>query len=161
MRRLLPGPVLSLTLLAVWLLLNNTVAPGHLLLGAALAVALPLAAAGSIGRRPRLRRPGTIVRLGFVVLRDIVVANVEVARRVLGPETAIRPAFVRVPLALTDPHAIAALGGIITMTPGTLTCDVALDRSSLLVHALHVTDEATLVADIKARYEAPLKEIFE
>ena len=50
------------------------------------------------------------------------------------------------PLELTDPHAIAALGGIITMTPGTLTCDVAPDRSHLLVHALHVTDEAALVA---------------
>ena len=46
------------------------------------------------------------------------------------------------------------------MTPGTLTCAVTADRSHLLVHALHVTDAAALVADIKARYEAPLKEIF-
>jgi multicomponent K+:H+ antiporter subunit E len=46
------------------------------------------------------------------------------------------------------------------MTPGTLTCDVAADRSHLLVHALHLTDAAALVADIKARYEAPLLEIF-
>jgi len=30
-----------------------------------------------------------------------------------------------------------------------------------VVHALHVTDPEALVADIKARYEAPLKEIFE
>jgi multicomponent K+:H+ antiporter subunit E len=160
-KRLLPAPVLSATLLATWLLLNNTFATGQLLLGSVLAVVLPLAAAGFIGPRPRIRRPTTIVRLGLVVLRDIVVSNVEVARRVLGPESAIRPGFVRVPLALTDPHAIAALGGIITMTPGTLTCAVAADRSHLLVHALHVTDEAALVADIKARYEAPLKEIFE
>jgi len=160
-KRLLPAPVLSAALLAAWLLLNNTIAVGHLLLGSALAFALPLVTARFIGPRPRVRRPGTIVRLGLVVLRDIIVSNVEVARRVLGPESAIHPAFIRVPLALTDPHAIAALGGIITMTPGTLTCAVAADRSHLLVHALHVTDEATLVADIKARYEAPLKEIFE
>ena len=161
MKRLLPTPVLSAVLLVVWLLLNNTLAVGHVLLGAALALALPVVLARFIGPRPRVGRPGMIVRLGLLVLRDIVVSNIEVARRVLGPESAIRPGFVRVKLELTDPHAIAALGGIITMTPGTLTCDVAPDRSHLLVHALHVTDEAALVAGIKTRYEAPLKEIFE
>ena len=46
------------------------------------------------------------------------------------------------------------------MTPGTLSCAVAADRSYLLIHALHLTDDAALVADIKARYETPLREIF-
>jgi multicomponent K+:H+ antiporter subunit E len=57
-----------------------------------------------------------------------------------------------------------ALAGIITMTPGTLSSDLSPDRKHLLVHALHCPDEAAeaaLVADIKARYEAPLMEIFE
>jgi multicomponent K+:H+ antiporter subunit E len=79
---------------------------------------------------------------------------------VLGPESAIHPGFVEVPLDLASTHGIAVLAAIVTMTPGTLTCDVAADRSHLLVHALHLTDAAALVADIKARYEAPLVEIF-
>jgi multicomponent K+:H+ antiporter subunit E len=108
----------------------------------------------------RIGRPVVIARLALVVLRDIVVCNVEVARQVLGPESAIHPGVVRLPLALTDAHAITALATIITMTPGTLSCAVAADRSHLLIHALHLTDEAALVADIKARYEAPLQEIF-
>ncbi len=46
------------------------------------------------------------------------------------------------------------------MTPGTLTADVAEDRSYLLVHAFHVDDAAAIIASIKTRYEAPLKEIY-
>jgi multicomponent K+:H+ antiporter subunit E len=94
-----------------------------------------------------------------VVLRDIVMSNIDVAKRVLGPEAAIQSRFVWVPLRLRDPHAIVALAGIITLTPGTLSSELSEDRRYLLVHALHCTDEAALVADIKARYEAPLLEL--
>lgn len=37
-----PHPILSLALLAIWLLLNNSASPGHLVLGALLAVLIPL-----------------------------------------------------------------------------------------------------------------------
>jgi multicomponent K+:H+ antiporter subunit E len=159
--RLLPHPLLSLALWAAWLALNNSVAAAHVVLGALLGWAIPLASFHLIdGPSPRLRRPGLMLRLGAVFLYDIVVANIEVARRILGPEAAIRPGFVRVPLDLTDAWAIATLAGIITMTPGTLTADVADDGSYLLVHALHVDDEGALIATIKSRYEAPLREIF-
>jgi len=95
------------------------------------------------------------------VLRDIVVSSIEVAWRVLGPSSRIRPGFVWVPLAIRDPHGISALAGIITMTPGTLSADLSDDRSHLLVHALDLGDAQALVASIKSRYEAPLIEIFE
>ena len=76
----------------------------------------------------------------------------------------IQPRFVWYPLAIRDPHGIVALAGIITMTPGTLSADLSDDRRHLLIHAFDVDDdaaEAALVADIRARYEAPLIEIFE
>jgi multicomponent K+:H+ antiporter subunit E len=160
-KRLLPAPLLSATLFVVWLLLANTLDPAHVVLAAVLAVAVPWLTDGLRPERPRVRRPAAIARLGLVVLWDIVVSNVEVARRILGPEDAITPAFVWVPLALTDPHAILSLAAIVTMTPGTLSADLSPDRRHLLVHAFNVGDEAALIAQIKARYEAPLKDIFE
>lgn len=156
----MPSPLLSALLFVGWLVLNGSVAAGHLVLGAVLAIALPAALEPLIRPFPRLRRPWRIVRLGCVVLLDIVVSNIEVARRILGPESALRPGFVRVPIELTDPYAISTLAGIITMTPGTLTCAVAPDGRSLLVHALHIDDADALVAGIKSRYETPLMEIF-
>ena len=161
MRRLLPHPLLSLVMLLVWLALNNTMAPAHILLGALLAWVLPLTGLHlADGTWPRLHSPLTALKLALRVLLDVVVSNAEVMRRVLGPEAAILPGFVLVPLDITSDWAITALAGIITMTPGTLTADVAADRSHLVVHALHVDNAEHLVASIKARYEAPLKEIF-
>ena len=161
MKRWLPAPLLSATLFAVWLLLNSSVDAAHLVLGALVAIVVPWFTERLRPERPRIRRPLVILRLGLVVLWDIVMSNIEVARRILGPEEAIRPAFVWLPLDLTDPHAIVSLAGIITMTPGTLSAELSADRRHLLVHAFNVDDEAALIAQMKARYEAPLKEIFE
>jgi multicomponent K+:H+ antiporter subunit E len=152
---------MSLVLFVVWLLLNNTVHVAHIVLGVALALVIPWFTERLRPERPRIRRWGTVLRLGLTVLWDIVLSNIEIARRILGPESAIRPRFVWVPLAIRDPHGIVALAGIITMTPGTLSADLTDDRSHLLVHAFNVEDEAALVATIKQRYETPLREIFE
>lgn len=165
MRRLLawalPAPILSALLGVAWLMLAQSTSAGHLLLAATLAVVIPWFSERFRPERPRLRDWGKVVRLGLVVLRDIVLSNVVVARRVLGPESAIRSRFVWVPLTIRDPHGIVALAGIITLTPGTLSSDLSDDHRLLLVHALHCDDEAALIADIKTRYEAPLLEIFE
>jgi len=162
--RLLPSPLLSVLLFLAWLMLNESASAGHLLLALVLALVLPLWSNRFRPERVQLRRGGTLLRLTGRVLADIVVSNIEVARRVLGPEAALRPVFVWVPLQLRTPHAMVALAGIVTLTPGTLSSEITADRRHLLVHALHCPDaaaEAALVASIQTRYEAPLKEIFE
>lgn len=160
MRRLLPSPPLSVALLLVWLLLNGTLAPGQVLLGALLALALPRLTVRLRPERVRLRRPLRAARLLVVVLVDIVLANIEVARRILGPESVLQPRFVWLPLDIRDPYGIAALAGIITLTPGTVSSDLSADRRYLLVHAFNCDDPAALAASIKQRYERPLMEIF-
>jgi multicomponent K+:H+ antiporter subunit E len=161
MKRVFPQPLISAMLFVVWLMLNNTIHPAHLLLGLALAIGIPWVTARTAVSSPRIARWPRIIALGVKVLYDIVKSNIDVGLLILGAESRITPKFVWVPLALRDPHAKAALAGIITMTPGTLSSDFSADGNWLLVHALNVPDEAALIADIKARYEAPLKEIFE
>jgi multicomponent K+:H+ antiporter subunit E len=160
MNRLLPAPATSAGVFAIWILLNGHGA-GHLLLGALLALALPwLVPALRAGPSLRLHAPGTLLGLAGTVLRDIVVANLQVAARVLGPEDRIHPGYVRVPLALRDPNAIAALASIVTMTPGTLSAALEDGGRTLLVHCLHLEDAQATVDEIKQRYEAPLARIF-
>jgi multicomponent K+:H+ antiporter subunit E len=161
---LVPAPLLSAVLFATWLMLNQSASVGNLLLALLFALAIPQYTERFRPERPRVRAWGQVLRLTVVVLRDIVVSNVDVARRVLGPEAAIASRFVWVPLRIRNPHGIVALAGIITMTPGTLSSDLTSDRAFLLVHALHCPDdaaEAALVADIQSRYETPLMEIFQ
>ncbi|MGZ8256129.1 MAG: Na+/H+ antiporter subunit E [Burkholderiaceae bacterium] len=158
--RFLPAPLLSAVLFAAWLLLNG-ISAGHVALAAGLAVSIPWFTERFRPDRPRLRAWFAMVGLATTVLRDIVISNLQVAWLILGPEARMQPRFVWLPLDVRDPHGIATLAGIITMTPGTLSADLTEDRRFLLVHALNVADEAALIAAIKTRYEAPLRRIFE
>ncbi|GGC07012.1 monovalent cation/H+ antiporter subunit E [Marinobacterium zhoushanense] len=159
-RRWIPMPAQSLILFATWLLLNNTLAPGHILLGAFLALAIPLLVVPMQAPQPRVRSHLRAVRYTLMVLYDILVANFEVAMRVIGPMSKLQPAFVAVPLDIEGTLPITILASTISLTPGTVSAEVSEDRQWLYIHVLHLTDEAQLIAQIKSRYEAPLKEIF-
>jgi multicomponent K+:H+ antiporter subunit E len=157
----LPHPVLSLVLALVWLLLQQSVAPAHLLSAAVLALVVPRLLHGFIGDSVHPRSPRTMLHLTGVVLWDIVMSNVTVARIVLNPASDPQPAWVEVPLQAEHPTAIALLAAIITMTPGTVSCVVDEQRRSILVHALDCSDAAEMAAQIKQRYERPLRRIFD
>lgn len=161
MKRWLPQPLLSLFLWLVWLLLVNSVAPGHLLLGAALGVTLPLVTSRFWPDRPHIHRPWKLLRYIVVLFWDIGLANLAVARLILGPPRKLRPAFIHLPLDLQSEFAISVLASTISLTPGTVSANLSPDRKTLLLHALDADSEAAVIAHIKQRYEQPLKEIFE
>jgi multicomponent K+:H+ antiporter subunit E len=156
----LPMPIHSLLLFIVWLLLNNTVAPGHIVLSAFLSLVIPILCAPLKTEQPHVRRPLLALKYILKVLGDIVVANVEVAILVLGPVRRLQPAFVAVPLDIKEELPITLLASTVSLTPGTVSSELSSDHKWLYIHALHVTDEQALIATIKSRYEAPLKEIF-
>ena len=161
MRALVPHPLLSVTLLLVWVALANEVSTGSIALGLVLGLVVPVATGPFWPDRPRVGRPLKIVEYTLVVLYDIVVANLQVARLILMvPNDRLRSRYVTIPLELTSPEAITVLAGTITMTPGTLSAELAADGRALLVHGLDVPDPEALVAEIKSRYEARLLEIF-
>ena len=76
------------------------------------------------------------------------------------PNAKLKPAWIIVPLELTQPEAITVLAGTITLTPGTVSADLSTKGHSLLVHVLHTEDPDAVRDEIKARYEARLMEIF-
>jgi multicomponent K+:H+ antiporter subunit E len=158
--RMLPHPLLSFAIFGLWLVLAPAPGVGHALLGLAIAFAIPYATQRFWPNRPLVARPSRALRLIAVVLTDIVAANWQVARLVLGPIEALRPAFVSVPLDIDDPFVATILGSIVSLTPGSVAVEIDRDARELLVHALDVDDPHELVVRIKARYEAPLKEIF-
>lgn len=160
MSRLIPHPVFSVTIWLLWLIVNNSVSPGTLLLGALVAIVVPLYSSNFWPHKARVRRPWRLVRLLGTVLYDIVVANFQAAKLILGPRRSLRPGFVSVPLDLEDPVAITMLTSFISLTPGTVSAELSADQKTLAVHALDVDHPEEVVAHIKRRYEAPLLEIF-
>lgn len=162
MRRLLPAPLLSCFLFALWLVLVQSVAPAHLVLAAVLALAVPALTAGTRPLRPRIRRPWLLFRLAAVVLADVLVSCVRVTRVILGgPERRRHSGFMDVPLDLRDPHGLAVLSAIVNSTPGTVWAELSEDRSMLTLHVLDLDDERAWIETIKTRYEKPLMAIFE
>jgi multicomponent K+:H+ antiporter subunit E len=161
MTTLLPAPIVSIALFVLWLALDLPPSAAQVALALAVAILVPLVVAPLRPYRPRVRRPGLAFKLAFDVLHDALVSNVEVARALMRSRDAL-PAggFVRVPLDLDEPGALAALAIITTIVPGTVWCELANDRSAVLLHVLDPGDEAAFVAHYKARYERPLKEIF-
>lgn len=162
LHKLLPSPGLSFGLFCGWLLLNRSLSPGQLLMAAFVAVLMPLLMAPLRPRPGPLRRWGLLVRLILRVGVDVVRSGLEVSRGVL--RSRHRPPqgrFVRIPLALRDVHALAALAMISAVVPGTVWSELAADRSMLLMHVFDVEDEAAFIAHFKSTYERPLQEIFE
>jgi multicomponent K+:H+ antiporter subunit E len=156
-----PMPLHTIMLLVVWLMLNNTMSLGHILLGTVLAVLIPMLCAPLRVPHATIKRPLKAVSYILIVLKDIVVANFEVALLVIGPMRKIKPGFVAVPLDLNDTLAITILTSTVTMTPGTVSCDISKDRDWLYVHVLDMPENEQEVIDlIKQRYESRVKEIF-
>jgi len=161
LRHLIPHPFLSLALLFVWLALVNTVTVGNLILGTAFGLIIPMITAAYWPDRPHIARPWKVIEYVFIVLWDIVVANVQVAKIILfRREADIHSKWVPVPLDLTSAEAITVLAGTITMTPGTVSTMLSADGGCILVHCLHTDDPEAMRDQIKARYETRLKEIF-
>ncbi|MDM7943925.1 MAG: Na+/H+ antiporter subunit E [Hydrogenophaga sp.] len=152
-------PVLSVLLGASWLALSHSLEPVHLLSALLIALLLPrllhrfLTPADAIDWLAAMR-------LSAVVLKDIVLSNITVAKLVLGPMSRPQPAWLPVPLATGHPRINALFATIITTTPGTVSCVVDEQRRVILVHALNCDDPQAMIDDMKNRYEAPLMQIF-
>ncbi|ARD11913.1 MULTISPECIES: Na+/H+ antiporter subunit E [Pseudomonas] len=162
MKRLFPAPLLSLALWLLWLVLNLSISPGHLLLGAVLGLLAPLLMAPLRPLPVRIRKPGTILKFLCLVGWDVVVSNLQVGLSVWRLESRPpRSAFVRIPLDLHDAHGLAALAMVTTVVPGTVWSELGLDRSVLLMHVFDLEDEAQFIEHFKTTYERPLMEIFQ
>jgi multicomponent K+:H+ antiporter subunit E len=162
MRKLLPHPWLTVLLTVVWTMLNNTLSMNVVVLGLILGILIPVFTTPYWPDRPALKNFPMIVEYAVIVIWDIIVANVVVAWTILFMRNRdIHSNWVAIPLEIRTPEAITVLAGTITLTPGTVSADIAANGRWLLVHCLNTDDPDGVRDQIKRRYERRLKEIFE
>jgi multicomponent Na+:H+ antiporter subunit E len=136
-------PLLSLVALTlIWFALWGSVSWANLLggLGAATLAIWILPSrqrTGGLGFRPI-----PAVRLIGYFLWRLAVATVIVAWEIVTPGNTTRPAIVSVPLAATHPTIIAGVANMVSLTPGTITIDVAMEPTALYIHVLHFESAA-------------------
>lgn len=163
MRRWLPHPVLSAILLGIWLLLAQGVAASDVLLGAALAILIPLGVRNlqPLGY-PVVRKPMVLVRLLSMALVEIVRSCLNVTWIILlGRRRGVNAQFLEIPLDLRNPFGLAALSCLINFTPGTVWAEIRPGTHVLALHVFDLHDEQWWIDTIKNAYERPLIEIFE
>lgn len=161
-RRLLPSPLLSLALFVMWLVLNESVSAGQIILGIVVGVAAPAMLAPLRPARPRIRHPLVLLRLILAVGYDVILSNLEVFWTLVRmKQNPVDSRFIEIPLDLRDPSGLASLAMITTVVPGTVWCELARDSSAVLLHAWNAPDPDAFIAMYKARYERPLIQIFE
>jgi multicomponent K+:H+ antiporter subunit E len=162
MSGILPYPLLSLALVVLWLLLNQSVSAGHVILGSVIAVLASWMMAALRPEKPRIRRPRAALRLLGMVLVDILRSNLAVGRIIVrSREPGVNAGFMTIPLDLRSRHGLAVLSIIITSTPGTIWVNYDAAKGTLLLHVLDLIDETVWIRTIKGRYERLLMEIFE
>lgn len=90
-----------------------------------------------------------------------IIANLDVAKRVLSPKMPINPGIIRFRTKLRTDFAKVMLANSITMTPGTMTVDILGDE--FYIHWIYVRTEKDEEAYkiIAQRFENMLKHIFE
>lgn len=161
MKRWFPTPRLSLGLLIIWLFLNQTLAPGHILLGLFLALAIPLATASIRPGYPPVRRFFALFRLFGYAMIEIVRSCFNVSRIILLSRTKhVNSQFIKVPLDMDNPTGLAILSCLINSTPGTVWVEFFADTNELSLHVFDLHDASWWINTIKTRYEQPIMEIF-
>ncbi|MCD5424975.1 MAG: Na+/H+ antiporter subunit E [Methanosarcinaceae archaeon] len=87
---------------------------------------------------------------------QIIIANIEVTRRILDPKLSISPGIVKISTNLKSESALTTLANSITLTPGTLTMDII--DGEVFIHCLL---EEYGVGLSKGEFEKRIKAIYE
>src|SRR5688572_28572706 len=132
-------PFVSVGLLVLWLLLNQSISAGHVLLGSVNGLAGAWSLTFMEVPTAHVQRLPAAMRLTAFVVADIVRSNIAVARIVLGSRVARKSGFVEIPLALRSPYGLVTHAVIITSTPGTLWVNFDTSTRKLLIHVLDLT----------------------
>ncbi|MDX3924238.1 MAG: Na+/H+ antiporter subunit E [Shinella sp.] len=156
---MLPHPLLALSLVVMWLLLNGFTF-GHLILGGLVAIIASWGMAALRPSKPKIRGWYLLPKFVGVVLYDIVRSNIAVAGVILSGRRR-HSGFMTVNLDLKDTTALAILAVVMTSTPGTAWLEYNSADGTVLIHVLDLVDEETWRDLIKNRYERMLMEIFQ
>ncbi|NNH76692.1 Na+/H+ antiporter subunit E [Acinetobacter sp. ANC 5380] len=155
----LPHPFVSVIVALSWIMLAHSLDSATVLMALFLGILIPRLVKPFITRTPDIKWV-LALKLFFVVLWDIIICNIKVAKLVLGPTRNLHPKWFRVPLETQHEQVNVLLALIITTTPGTVTAGIDHDRGDILVHALSTDDAEIDILEIKNRYEKALMAIF-
>jgi multicomponent Na+:H+ antiporter subunit E len=151
--------LLNLLLALLWAAVVGSVDPAHLLTGFVVGYGVLWLARPVLGPTRYFGKLVEALRFVTFFVYELVLSNLRVAWDVLTPKAYRRPGVVAVPLDAESDVEITLLANLVTLTPGSLSLDIAPDRSCLYVHAMFVDDVEQLRRDVKEGFERRVLEL--
>ena len=149
----------NLLLALVWVAMTGHFEFVNFVLGFVFSYVVLLLLQRVVGRSSYFRKSVLLTRfIGFYAL-EVVRTNIRVAVDVATPTSRSQPGIVAVPLEARSDAEITLLANLITMTPGSLSIDVADDRSVIYVHSMFAHDPEALRRSIKEDLERRVLEL--
>jgi len=130
----------AVALYSVWLLLSGHFNGQFLLLGGvSCGIVMWLSARMRLGPRDGVVAPHLWRSVKYMawLAREIIISNLKVARIILDPALPIRPVLFEASAGQKTDLGRVMFANSITLTPGTISIEIAGDGSSIIVHALH------------------------
>jgi multicomponent Na+:H+ antiporter subunit E len=101
------------------------------------------------------------IRFALFYLKEVCVANVNIAVDIATPNSSASPGFIILPLGEMSDMQILLLTNLISMTPGTLSFDLSHDRTRLLLHVMYLRDRPEELRDhLLEKYVRPVRRLF-
>lgn len=153
--------LLNILLAIAWVALTGEFNAGNFFIGFIIVYLLLSLTRPSSSAQSYTDRVRRIFSFSLFFLKELVMSSLWVTVQVLSPTIKMTPAVVSVPLDIQSDAGITLLGNLITLTPGTLTLEVAEDRSQIFIHAMHVDDVAAFRQEIKQGFERRIIEVLQ
>lgn len=151
--------LLNTVLALAWIALTGTFTPTNLLIGFGIGYGLLWVTQRQAVPTGYFTKVPKAVAFALFFLWELALANLRVARTVLSPRLAVRPAVIAIPLDARTPVEITLLANLISLTPGTLYLDVSKDRCTMYIHTMHVDDPEAFRRAIKEGFERRVLEL--
>ena len=137
----------------VWCLLQGEVTLQQFIIGYLISMGIMLFFVRIFQEQLYFRQVTCALKLLGSFLKELLVANWRVAKKVLSPEINVQSGMIAYPLELKSDILITLLANIITLTPGTLSVEISDDRKFLFIHVLDIADPEKEKQSIKDSFE--------
>lgn len=143
----------------IWMLLTNDFSFGNFCVGIGFSIIVILIIRRAFPAELFFTRIRRTIRFLAFFIRELVVANFQVAKLVLQRDLNFKPMIVAVPLDVDTDTEITMLANLIALTPGSICLKLSRNRRRLIIHVMHAENKQQFIQHTKQTLEARLLEV--
>ncbi|WP_117160932.1 Na+/H+ antiporter subunit E [Paraliobacillus sp. X-1268] len=153
--------LLNLSIALIWMLLTSQFTFSSFLIGYVIGVLLLYLFRRFLQFDIYFSKIIAFAKLVILFLKEMVIANIDVARIIITPRLKMNPGIIAYPTELKSGLEVTLLASLITLTPGTLVMAFSDDQKTLYIHTLDIDSKEAVVAGIKSTFEKGILEVTE